>query len=213
MTMTSPSCPACVAFGGEHLIRPIIATFRHRGTRIEADPAGFSSRLRLRATSSSNQGAGARTLGMNESHPASEGQVDVAGHETRGYSFPSPVSIHYNDSFMPLFRIHRMKENPRQQFRWAPHVSGTATARPKDYEPSGEVEAENEYAAWAVLRGSETPLLVGDLLELPSGALRICKYVGFDEACWLGPVLIPAMDPAAEIMPAIPETVFHSAPA
>ncbi len=85
---------------------------------------------------------------------------------------------------MPVFRIHRMKENPRQQFRWAPHVSGAANVKPKDYEPAGEIEAENEYAAWALLRGSETPLLVGDLLEFTAGQLRICKYVGFEEACW-----------------------------
>lgn len=100
--------------------------------------------------------------------------------------FPAEL-IHYNGAFMPVFRIHRMKENPRQQFRWAPHVSGTANARPKDYEASGEVEAENEYAAWALLRGSETPLLVGDLLELATGQLRICKYVGFEEARWFIP--------------------------
>lgn len=80
-----------------------------------------------------------------------------------------------------------MKDNPRLQFRWAPHVSGTANARPRDYEPAGEIEAENEYAAWALLRGSETPLLVGDLLELESGQLRICKYVGFEEARWFTP--------------------------
>lgn len=101
------------------------------------------------------------------------------------HSFRPAFPIHYNGCFMPVFRIHRMKGNPRQQFRWAPHVSGTASARPRDYEASGEVEAENEYAAWAALRSSETPLLVGDLLETPSGSLRICKYVGFDEALWL----------------------------
>ena len=88
---------------------------------------------------------------------------------------------------MPLFRIHRMKDNPRQQFRWAPHVSGAANVKQKDYEPSGEVDAENEYAAWALLRGSDTPLLVGDILELAAGQLRICKYVGFDEARWFIP--------------------------
>ena len=71
---------------------------------------------------------------------------------------------------MPVFRIHRMKDTPRQQFRWAPHVSGAANVKPKDYEPSGEVEAENEYAAWALLRNSEAPLLVGDILELPPGS-------------------------------------------
>lgn len=80
-----------------------------------------------------------------------------------------------------------MKENPRQQFRWAPHVSGAANVKPKDYEARGEVEAENEYAAWGLLRESDTPLLVGDVLELPEGQLRICKYVGFEEARWFVP--------------------------
>jgi hypothetical protein len=95
---------------------------------------------------------------------------------------------------MPVFRIHRMKDTPRQQFRWAPHVSGAANVKPKDYEPSGEVEAENEYAAWASLRGSEAPLMVGDILELQTGHLRICKYVGFEEARWFIPEMpIPAM--------------------
>jgi hypothetical protein len=88
-----------------------------------------------------------------------------------------------------------MKDNPRQQFRCAPHVSGAANAKPKDYEQSGEVEAENEYAAWAVLRNSETPLQVGDLLELADGQLRICKYVGFEEARWFIPE--PANTPVA----------------
>jgi hypothetical protein len=77
-----------------------------------------------------------------------------------------------------------MKDNPRQQFRWAPHVSGAANVKPKDYEPAGEVEADNEYAAWALLRDSEAPLMVGDLLEVGEAQLRICKYVGFEEARW-----------------------------
>jgi hypothetical protein len=80
-----------------------------------------------------------------------------------------------------------MKDAPRQQFRQAPHVSGAANAKPKDYDPVDEVEAENEYAAWALLRGSERPLAVGDILEAPAGQLRICKYVGFEEARWLIP--------------------------
>ncbi len=98
----------------------------------------------------------------------------------------SPL-IHYNERFMPVFRIHRMKDLPRQQFRWAPHVSGAANVKPKDYEVSDEIAAENEYAAWALLRNSERPLGVGDLLELPTGQLRICKYVGFEEARWILP--------------------------
>lgn len=80
-----------------------------------------------------------------------------------------------------------MKEAPRQQFRFAPHVSGAANVKPKDYEVKGEIEAVNEYAAWGLLRDSETPLLVGDLLEFPEGQLRICKYVGFEEARWFVP--------------------------
>jgi hypothetical protein len=86
-----------------------------------------------------------------------------------------------------------MKETPRQQFRWAPHVSGAAVAKLKDYEAAGQVEAESEYAAWAALRESGQPLEVGDILEVLSfegestGALRICKYVGFEEARWFVP--------------------------
>ncbi|HWD98946.1 MAG TPA: hypothetical protein VG345_07910 [Bryobacteraceae bacterium] len=91
-----------------------------------------------------------------------------------------------------------MKEAPRQQFRWAPHVSGAANAKQKDYEPSGEVEAESEYAAWASLRQSGRPLEIGDVLEIlsadatPTGVLRICKYVGFEEARWFVPEPQPA---------------------
>jgi hypothetical protein len=84
---------------------------------------------------------------------------------------------------MPTYRVYRMKDAPRQQFRWAPHVSGAASVKLKDYEPDGEVQAESEYDAWSRLRASEHPLAVGDLLESESG-LRICKYVGFESASW-----------------------------
>lgn len=107
---------------------------------------------------------------------------------------------------MPVFRIHRMKETPRQQFRWAPHVSGAANVKPKDYEAAGETEAENEYAAWALLRDGERPLDVGDILELPGGDLRICKYVGFEEARWF----IPELPPSA--VPAVPTGESQNAP-
>jgi len=80
-----------------------------------------------------------------------------------------------------------MKDSPRQQFRWAPHVSGPASAKPKDFEPAGEVEALNEYDAWRVLRDAATPLSIGDLLESSDGQLRICKYVGFEPAQWVLP--------------------------
>ena len=113
---------------------------------------------------------------------------------------------------MPIFRIHRMKDAPRQQFRWAPHVSGTANVKPRDYEPSTEIEAENEYAAWAALKNSEMPLGVGDLLE-NAGQLRICKYVGFEEARWILPE--PAVQAAVQLdaMPVAPADVAQTASA
>jgi len=88
---------------------------------------------------------------------------------------------------MPAYRIHRMKDTPRQQFRWAPHVSGSASVKPKDYEENGRVEGANEYDAWQQLRQSDRPLAVGDLLESEDGQLRICKYVGFEPAQWVLP--------------------------
>jgi hypothetical protein len=88
---------------------------------------------------------------------------------------------------MPLYRIYRMKDSPRQQFRWAPHVSGSATMKPRDYEPHGQIEALHEYDAWRLLREEGTPLEVGDLLETEDGRMSICKYVGFEPAQWVLP--------------------------
>jgi len=88
---------------------------------------------------------------------------------------------------MAMYRVYRMKDAPRQQFRWAPHVAGAAGVRAKDYEAGGEVQADSEYDAWSRLRASERPLDVGDLLETEGGALRICKYVGFEAASWVVP--------------------------
>ena len=88
---------------------------------------------------------------------------------------------------MPKYRVYRMNDSPRQQFRWAPHVSGAASVKAKDYVPDDEIEAASEYDAWSRLRASERPLAVGDLLEAEGGALRICKYVGFESASWLVP--------------------------
>ncbi len=95
---------------------------------------------------------------------------------------------------MPNYRVYRMKDAPRQQFRWAPHVSGTANVKRKDYEPDGEIEAANEYDAWSRLRASEHPLAIGDLLEDEGGALHICKYVGFESASWVIPEAKAAPD-------------------
>jgi hypothetical protein len=99
---------------------------------------------------------------------------------------------------MPIYRIFRMRDSPRQQFRWAPHVAGTAAARPKDYEQRGEVKALNEYDAWLLLRESGDPLMIGDLLEAEGGPLRICKYVGFEPAQWVLPEPKPHVEPEPE---------------
>jgi hypothetical protein len=84
-----------------------------------------------------------------------------------------------------------MKDHPRLQFRWAPHVSGITQIKPRDYEDGGVVEAQNFYDAWAILRGSPKALDIGDALESASGDLRICKYVGFEEARWMLPEVKP----------------------
>ena len=106
---------------------------------------------------------------------------------------------------MPCFHIHRLREDRRQQFRLAPHSSGVTAARPKDYEKDADtVEAPSAYAAWASLRGSERPLTVGDVLEDEGGALRICKYTGFEEARWAVPA--PTVAPASPaVAPDAPE--------
>jgi hypothetical protein len=101
---------------------------------------------------------------------------------------------------MAHFRIHRMKEQPREHFRWAPHISAQVVVKPKDYEASGAVEALHEYAAWSELRSTENPLQLGDLLEMENGELRICKYVGFEPAVWFvpePPVAMPALSEAS----------------
>jgi hypothetical protein len=88
---------------------------------------------------------------------------------------------------MATFRIFRMRPHARQNFRWAPHVTGLAILKPRDYEPGGEFEASNEYALWAELRGSDRGLDVGDAVESvgESGVtLKICKFVGFEAAKW-----------------------------
>jgi len=92
---------------------------------------------------------------------------------------------------MPTYRIHRLRNHLRQQVRFAPHVSGTALVKPRDYlpadEPEAQVEAPTQYAAFFALKDSASPLEVGDLLEAPDGSLRIFKFVGFEEAQWALP--------------------------
>lgn len=86
---------------------------------------------------------------------------------------------------MPLFKIHRLRDSQLQQFRSAPHTSGTSQVRHRDYTESGQVEAPGVYAAWTALRDSEQALRIGDILEDEKGALRVCKFVGLEEAQWV----------------------------
>jgi hypothetical protein len=98
---------------------------------------------------------------------------------------------------MAVYRIHRLRESVRQQFRWAPHTAGITTVRPKDYEGTTTVEATTCYAAWTALRGTEEALQPGDVLEAETGELRILKYIGFEEAQWHVPETKPAPETAA----------------
>lgn len=88
---------------------------------------------------------------------------------------------------MPCYRIHHLKDHLRQSFRQAPHVSGAAVVKPRDYMPGDSIEARSPYAAYFELKGAERPIELGDLLESESGDLRIFKFVGFEEARWVLP--------------------------
>ena len=96
---------------------------------------------------------------------------------------------------MPGYRIHRLKDHLRHQFRYAPHVGGTASVKPRDYESGARIDAPTPYAAFFALRGSDAPLAVGDLLESEDGALRIFKFVGFEDAQWVLPEPKPEETP------------------
>ena len=102
---------------------------------------------------------------------------------------------------MATYRIFRMKEHVRQHFRWAPHTSGVMTAKPRDFEESGTIEASSPYAAWKSLRETDRPLEVGDLIEAEDTTLRVYKYVGMEEARWILPevkqALLPEPSPEA----------------
>ena len=107
---------------------------------------------------------------------------------------------------MPSFRIHRLKDHLRQNFRFAPHLSGTAAVKPRDYETSEDatVEASSPYAAFFALREAPQPIQIGDVLECEDGSLRIFKFVGIEEAQWVLPET--KLDPAP-----LPETLQETA--
>jgi hypothetical protein len=108
---------------------------------------------------------------------------------------------------MAQYRIHRIKDAPRESFRWAAHTGGLAVVKPKDYEPDGIVEAATAYAAWRLLGSEARPLRPGDLLEIvmpddSPGTLQIAKYIGFEPARWYVPEpksegAVPSIDPLA----------------
>jgi hypothetical protein len=97
---------------------------------------------------------------------------------------------------MPTYRIHRLRNHLHQSFRQAPHVSGSAHVKPRDYEPGDSIDAASPYAAFFALKETAGPLAPGDLLESEDGALRIYKFVGFEEAQWVLPE--PKPDAATE---------------
>src|SRR6185369_7417019 len=97
---------------------------------------------------------------------------------------------------MPSYRIHRIKDHLRQPFRHAPHVSGAASVKPRDYSPGDAIEAATPYAAYFAMREAGQPLEPGDLLESEGGELRIFKFVGFEEARWVLPESPAAAAPA-----------------
>jgi hypothetical protein len=117
---------------------------------------------------------------------------------------------------MARYRIHRMKDTPRENFRWAPHTSGLAIVKPKDYELHEYLEAPTPYAAWKELQAAGRALQPGDLLELcsehagaesgatdqscPGGQLLILKYIGFEPADWFVPAAKPEANASGDIV-------------
>lgn len=87
-----------------------------------------------------------------------------------------------------------MKEQTRLSFRAAPHMSGETAVKLKDYVEAESIEAVNTYEAWEMLRATERPLEVGDILESELGEIQICKYIGFDVAKWILPEVKPGME-------------------
>ncbi|MBI3693302.1 MAG: hypothetical protein HY238_00470 [Acidobacteria bacterium] len=95
---------------------------------------------------------------------------------------------------MARYRIYYLKDSHRQQFQQAPPSPGPITLKMRDYQPGDEIEASSPYAAWKQIReeqGEQRPIEVGDALETETGALLVCKFVGFEEAQWWAPEAPP----------------------
>jgi len=107
------------------------------------------------------------------------------------------------DPIVPAYRIYRMKDSIRQQFRWAPHTIGLSMVKPRDYELINTVESSGVYAIWMLLKDTDDALQVGDILEVEGGELRIYKYVGFEEAQWQLPEVKTGLE-AAPVASGVP---------
>lgn len=113
---------------------------------------------------------------------------------------------------MVRYRIHKLKNTQRENFRWTAHTSGLAVAKPKDYDATGEVIAATPYGAWKTLQTEGRALSPGDLLETTNedgspGELLIAKYIGFEPAAWYVPE--PKPD-AVTVLTAEPPSPFES---
>jgi hypothetical protein len=62
------------------------------------------------------------------------------------------------------YRVHRIKDVPKEHFRWASHTGGLSVVKLKDYEPVEEIEAASPYVIWKNLSDT-APLQPGDVLE------------------------------------------------
>ena len=109
---------------------------------------------------------------------------------------------------MARYRIYYLRESQRQHFRQAPPAPGPLKLKLKDYQPGGEIESASPYTAWKQSQetpGELPPIGVGDALESDTGALLLCRYVGFEEAEWFVPEAVsPPPAPEAESSPARP---------
>ena len=105
---------------------------------------------------------------------------------------------------MACYRIHRIKDTPAEQFRWAAHTGGPAIVKPKDYDSSEEIEAATAYAAWKMLMTDGKPLRPGDVLETITAEdavpeMKVAKYIGFESASWWSPEPKPDVSTAPTV--------------
>ena len=61
---------------------------------------------------------------------------------------------------MASYRVFRLKEHVRQNFRWTPHLSGLSQVKPRDYEEAFTLEGESPYAVWAAVRETDQALQI-----------------------------------------------------